>query len=432
MVSNSVRIEVGIDRVWELLVESFEWLLPDSSSTLSILEQIDTGVISVGTSAWLALTGPQKRLWKIAELDRPNVLAWQSKIGPTALLARHDLSGDENATQHLFSIEVSGFGAGTFRRFSMANISATVAAENEYLKATFEEDKTPRILPIDGDLPWVEVGDDTAKLTFPWLPVGPIRVEFGQQGRLPPEYVVEVKRLLTDALSWGTSTRIAVERALWAHCVYHGWLIDERPSAKSPSEIWEQTDSVWEYVSVKSNDEMEPKGGFVLSYLPSPQWEQEHGCQICLDREGTVIGVGSPGDGDALEQMGCGISLDVLDDDHLHEVQLGMTESEVEWIFAEGDVVPDLKLDVFTGVWFEFRDKRLSSFSIRPSVLDHFGPFVFGQTREQIGIPADEDGDDGDSEIQVIYNGCIWSLRMFDGVLWYLKCVSTVDVETAA
>ncbi len=102
-----------------------------------------------------------------------------------------------------------------------------------------------------------------------------------------------------------------------------------------------------------------------------------------------------------------------------------MTRSEVEQIFTMGDSIPGLSLEMCSGVWFAFShdgEKRLRPFGIMPTAIDHFGPYVFGQTRRDMGLPIGDDEDDSDSIVKVRYNESEWSLRMFNGVLWHLAC----------
>lgn len=136
MIEHAIRIDAPAERVWNLTVELERW--PDFIPTMTRVERLDDGPVSVGSAARVTQPRQRPRTWTVTAIDPPHQFAWEARFGPATMTASHRLVADGRACVNTLSIEASGRGARALMLVLGPLLRRALAAENAGFKAAAE------------------------------------------------------------------------------------------------------------------------------------------------------------------------------------------------------------------------------------------------------------------------------------------------------
>lgn len=135
--TDTVKIDAPIERVWEVTLD-VEGLPDLSPTTMSRVERLEAGPLSVGSRTRIKQPGQAARVWTVRRLDEPHQFMWDTRWGPLTMTAIHALAADGDGTHNTLSLEVSGPGSAVVGRLMGRTVGRVLATENAGFKRVSE------------------------------------------------------------------------------------------------------------------------------------------------------------------------------------------------------------------------------------------------------------------------------------------------------
>lgn len=128
-IEHSLDIPAPVATVWDLTTDVER--LPDLSPTMTSVERLDGGPLSVGSRVRIRQPGQPARTWTVTELDPERRFEWSTTALGSTMTGVHELQPIDGGTRNTLAVELDGWSSrlvgallrGTFRR--------AIAKENE-------------------------------------------------------------------------------------------------------------------------------------------------------------------------------------------------------------------------------------------------------------------------------------------------------------
>ncbi len=136
-----IEIDAPLEPLWALTAAIETW--PSFTPTMTHIERLDEGPLSVGSTARVKQPGQPHAVWTVTTLDPPTTFAWETSVLGMTIMAGHHLEATNRGCRHTLVIEVSGAGSGVFTRLAGGRIARSLLAENEAFKKRAEQTSRP-------------------------------------------------------------------------------------------------------------------------------------------------------------------------------------------------------------------------------------------------------------------------------------------------
>ena len=146
LIEEAKDMDASAERVWAVTVDIERW--PDLLPTVTRVERLDQGPLSVGSRARLKQPAQRPTVWTVTRLDAPAVFEWEAVVFgvPTRAMHRIEPLGTGRCRNTL-ALEMSGRGAGIVGRLFGRRMRAVLRAEHEAFEAAA---RTGEDSPIQG------------------------------------------------------------------------------------------------------------------------------------------------------------------------------------------------------------------------------------------------------------------------------------------
>jgi len=137
-VEHVLEVAAPIDRLWALTAAIEDW--PRITPTITSVERLDDGPLTIGSRARLKQPGQPRRVWTVTALEPQRLFEWSTTLPGLTMTAVHELAATERGTLNLLRVELSGwtsFVAGILLRVP---IRRAIARENEAFRSAAEAD----------------------------------------------------------------------------------------------------------------------------------------------------------------------------------------------------------------------------------------------------------------------------------------------------
>jgi uncharacterized membrane protein len=133
---NELQIDAPIDVVWRLTADVESW--PSVTPTMTSIERLDDGPITVGSRARVKQPGQRAAVWTVTGLDPNRLFEWRTSVLGMQMIGRHELAEVDGGTRNRLSLELTGRGSGVFGKLIGKKISQSIGTENAGFKSHAE------------------------------------------------------------------------------------------------------------------------------------------------------------------------------------------------------------------------------------------------------------------------------------------------------
>jgi hypothetical protein len=127
-ITSTTTLDATIDRAWALTLDIEA--LPTVTPTVTAVERLDTGPVSVGSRARLLQPGLPPRIWTVEELDGPHRFAWATTLLGVRMVGVHELEAiDEAACRLTLRLVLEGRGARLLGRLGRRSLEKALQEE---------------------------------------------------------------------------------------------------------------------------------------------------------------------------------------------------------------------------------------------------------------------------------------------------------------
>jgi uncharacterized membrane protein len=102
-----IDIQASRERVWEILVDVERW--PEWTPTVLSVQREDSGVLSVGSRAYIRQPKIRPARWEVTQLAAPRNFTWISRSPGVLVTAGHVIEAVGGGSRITLSLEFSGF-----------------------------------------------------------------------------------------------------------------------------------------------------------------------------------------------------------------------------------------------------------------------------------------------------------------------------------
>ncbi|HEY8340882.1 MAG TPA: SRPBCC family protein [Egibacteraceae bacterium] len=127
-ITHTTTIDAPVERVWQLTLDIAA--LPSITPTVTVVERLDDGPVTVGSRARLRQPGLPPLVWAVEEVDAAQRFRWATRLLGVRMVATHDLEpvGTDRCRLTL-RVAFEGAGAGLLGRLGRRRIAAALATE---------------------------------------------------------------------------------------------------------------------------------------------------------------------------------------------------------------------------------------------------------------------------------------------------------------
>ncbi|MCB1257723.1 MAG: SRPBCC family protein [Microthrixaceae bacterium] len=128
-VEHELLIDVTPEALWGLTVDVERW--PTMFSTVTTVERLEEGPVSVGSTALIRQPWQLPRVWTVTQVDAPRRFVWTAPIGKAQMTACHELTpAGTGSCLNRLSIDIEGPGSRILGLLLGGKMSKVLAAEN--------------------------------------------------------------------------------------------------------------------------------------------------------------------------------------------------------------------------------------------------------------------------------------------------------------
>jgi uncharacterized protein YndB with AHSA1/START domain len=128
-ITDTITIDAPVERVWALTVDLDR--LPAITPTVTAVERLDDGPVTVGSRARLRQPGLPPRIWTVEVVDEPRRFAWATRLLGVRMVGVHDLTAiGEDRCELTLRVLLEGRGSGLLAKLGGHSIARSLAAEN--------------------------------------------------------------------------------------------------------------------------------------------------------------------------------------------------------------------------------------------------------------------------------------------------------------
>jgi hypothetical protein len=145
-IEHAIDIDAPPDVVWALTLDVESW--PDHTPTMTSVERLDGGPITIGSRARVAQPGQRARVWTVDELVDGSTFAWSARAMGSTMRGRHVIVPGPTGCRNTLTVEIEGPTARVLGCLVRRPIATAISKENEGFKTAAEAmtkyDSTPR------------------------------------------------------------------------------------------------------------------------------------------------------------------------------------------------------------------------------------------------------------------------------------------------
>ncbi len=138
--AHTLEIDAPVAEVWALTLDVEA--LPDiSPTTMTSVERLDPGELVPGSRVRIKQPRQSARTWTVTRVDAPVRFEWETRFGPTRMIATHEIDAAGPGSRNTLRLALSGRGAGTLSRLLGGTFRRVLATENEGFRRVAEADR---------------------------------------------------------------------------------------------------------------------------------------------------------------------------------------------------------------------------------------------------------------------------------------------------
>ena len=127
-ITDELLIEAPIETVWNLTADIDA--LPSITPTVTSVERLDSGPLTVGSRARLKQPGQRAAVWTVTRLEPNTHFEWATSMLGIRMVGGHHLEAVDGGTRNTLTVELTGFGSGVVGKLVGSRIAEAIATEN--------------------------------------------------------------------------------------------------------------------------------------------------------------------------------------------------------------------------------------------------------------------------------------------------------------
>jgi uncharacterized protein YndB with AHSA1/START domain len=133
---HTLLIEAPVEAVWALTVDAERW--PEATPTITTVERLDDGPLSVGSQARIRQPAQPARTWTVRTLEAPHTFVWDTQALGMTMTGGHHLATEGDGCRNTLTLEVTGPLAGVLGSLLRRTLLKAITQENEGFKRVAE------------------------------------------------------------------------------------------------------------------------------------------------------------------------------------------------------------------------------------------------------------------------------------------------------
>lgn len=130
-------IDAPAERVWAVTVDVDG--LPSVTPTVTSVERLDQGTLTVGSRVRLKQPRQSAAVWTVTELDEGRSFVWQTKRLGMTMIGIHAIEElDASSCRNILALELTGWGSRLLGALIGKSVHTAIATESAGFKATAE------------------------------------------------------------------------------------------------------------------------------------------------------------------------------------------------------------------------------------------------------------------------------------------------------
>ncbi|WP_052668609.1 SRPBCC family protein [Nitriliruptor alkaliphilus] len=127
-ITDTTTLDATIDQAWALTLDIEA--LPSVTPTVTAVERLETGPVTVGSRARLSQPGLRPLVWTVEEVEAPHRFAWSTRLLGVRMVGVHELASlDEGSCQLTLRLQLEGRGSRVLGRLGRRSLQQTLATE---------------------------------------------------------------------------------------------------------------------------------------------------------------------------------------------------------------------------------------------------------------------------------------------------------------
>jgi uncharacterized membrane protein len=140
-IDHTQDIPAPVATVWALTTDVER--LPEVTPTMTSVERLDEGPLSVGSRVRIRQPGQPAREWTVTELDRDRRFAWSTSALGSTMTGVHELDAIDGGTRNTLAIELDGWSSRIVGVLLGRVLRRAMATENEGIRAAASGRSSP-------------------------------------------------------------------------------------------------------------------------------------------------------------------------------------------------------------------------------------------------------------------------------------------------
>jgi uncharacterized membrane protein len=133
MLENVTSIDAPQSVVWNVTIDIERW--PQWTPTVTSVKRLGQGPFDRGSAALIKQPGLPDAKWIVTSLTPGEQFTWESRVRGIRMIATHELSTREGATESALRIRMSGVVARLLWPLICSSVRRSLEQENQGLKA---------------------------------------------------------------------------------------------------------------------------------------------------------------------------------------------------------------------------------------------------------------------------------------------------------
>lgn len=133
---HTLTVDAPADVVWRITVDIDN--LPSVTPTISGVERLDQGPLTVGSRARLKQPRQSPAVWTVTELDDGRTFIWQTKRLWMTMVGSHRIEALDTGCRNTLALELKGFGSRLLAAMIGKTVRTAIATESAGLKTVAE------------------------------------------------------------------------------------------------------------------------------------------------------------------------------------------------------------------------------------------------------------------------------------------------------
>ncbi len=135
-IEHSIEIAAPVERVWDLTMDVESW--PNLTPTITRIQQLDQGPLTVGASARIKQPAQRGRIWTVTALEPKKRFSWATKAMGMKMTGGHYLAPTDAGTTNTLTLDVEGALAPVLGPLMRRTFLKSITTENEGFKRAAE------------------------------------------------------------------------------------------------------------------------------------------------------------------------------------------------------------------------------------------------------------------------------------------------------